>query len=316
MRRRRPRRCVQRLRWRVEFLLARAAMGVVGLLPEGLALRLGAGLGRLAARALPRRRQQVEVNLRLAFPDWDEGKRRCFVGDNLAELGRCAAEWARLPGLSREALLQRVEFVGVEHFERALAKGNGVLAVTAHYGSWELLPAAMRARMPEAELHVVGRKLRNPFLYRRIVRRRTLGGGEVLPQDARAILRALRRGAAIGILADQYAPQRRGGVLAPFFGLRAWTTAGPATLSLRTGAPLLPVCVRRLQGSRHRVEFFPALEIEPRADRAQAIAEGTARMNAALESFIRAHPEPWLWSHRRFRRSPDLGVVDPYEPAP
>lgn len=80
-------------------------------------------------------------------------------------------------------------------------------------------------------------------------RRRALLGGELLP-DARQILRALRRGAVVGLLVDIYTPQRRGGILVPFSGRRAWAAAGPATLALRTGAPILPVWIRRAAGTR------------------------------------------------------------------
>ena len=74
---------------------------------------------------------------------------------------------------------------------------------------------------------------------------------------------------------------------------------------------LVPVHIRRVAGSRHHMEFGPEIDVPQTRDRTADVAETTARINAAIESFIRAHPEHWLWSHRRFRHSPDV-EGDPY----
>lgn len=294
------------LRHALETAAARAAMGLVSALPEHAALAVGAAIGRAAGVLLRRRARISLANLRVAFPQLDEPARRRIYRENMAELGRTAVEWARLPSLSPEALRERVEIVGYEHLGRALARGRGAFAVTAHYGNWELLPALMHAAHPEARLVFVGRTLQNPALFRLIVARREQGGGELLPQDARPILRALRDGKAVGVLVDQYTTQRKGGVLAPLLGVRAWTNAGPALLALRTGAAIVPAHVRRLHGGRHRLEFDPEITLVETGDRDADVRAAVTHINAALSRFIASQPAGWLWSHRRFRRSPDV----------
>lgn len=294
------------LRHAVELAAARGAMAVVSALPERFALAFGAALGRAAGVALRRRRRISLANLRVVFPELDAAARARIFRDSMVELGRCAVEWARLPQLSPEVLRQRVEIVGLEHLRAALAKGRGAFAVSAHYGSWELLPAVMHAAAPDTRVVVVGRRLRNAALYRLIAARREQGGGELLSQDARAILRALRDGRTVGVLLDQYTTQRRGGVLAPFLGARAWTNPGPALLALRTGAPLVPAHVHRIGPDRHRLVFDPEIPVPSSGDRPADVTEAVARTNEALSRVIRADPAPWLWSHRRFRRSPDV----------
>ena len=298
------------VRWRLEWIGVRTATAIVRLLPERWALRLGAVAGRAAAALIPRRREIALANLRLAYPAWSEARRAALARQNLEEIGRIMIEWSYLTRLSPDDVLARLELVGFEHYEAAVARGKGLLAVTAHYGYWELLPTALRARYPDHSIAVVGRPQRNPLVYEMIVRRRLLGA-EMLPRDARTILRALRRGATIGVLIDQYTPKRRTGMVSPFFGGRVWTRTGPAGLARHTGAALVPVHIRRIAGTRHRMEFGPEIEVPQTGDRATDVAEGTARLNAAIESFIRAHPEHWLWAHRRFRRSPDV-EGDPY----
>lgn len=273
---------------------------------EQRALAFGRAAGRVFWWLLPGRRRRARSHVRIAFPNWSHARVDATARASYEELGRSLAEWARLPAVAPDELLARIEWRGLENLERALAPGRGALFATAHYGNWELLPAVFRALRPDVELVVVGRHYEDPGLQAFIERRRELLGGELLRPAARDILRALRRKAVVGLLVDLYTSKRRGGILVPFFGRRAWTTPGPATLSLRTGAPILPVWIRRLDGPRHRVEFAPPLEPIAGDDRERAIRETTERLTAIFEAVIRAEPIPWLWMHRRWKRSPDV----------
>jgi KDO2-lipid IV(A) lauroyltransferase len=153
----------------------------------------------------------------------------------------------------------------------------------------------------------------NSLLYARVLRQRSRTGNLVIDRRkaARAILRALRSGCTVGILNDQYSRRTRG-VFVPLFGLRCSTSAGPATIALRAEAPVVPMYVIRDGPDHHRLVVQPPLELPRTGDRSRDILEATARMNGALEPIIRAHPEQYMWGHRRFRYSPDL-EGNPYE---
>lgn len=302
MSRRRPGGAV---RWRVEGALLRAGVGILRALPPPAVPALGAFCGRWTARLDLRHGERALANLRVAFPDWSEARRRALLERAFAELGRTTAEWALLPDWSREQLEARVEWHGAERLERALARGRGLLVVTAHFGTWEIIPVAARLRFPEAEITAVARTLPNPHVQQVLSERRNHLGGHTLPQNARAVLKALRRNAAVGVLVDQYLSQRRGGILLPFMGLRTWTNPGPATLALRTGAGLLPVHARQMPDGRYRIEFGPEFEPPRCGDRRSDIRELTGRINAWLETLIRSQPELWMWGHRRWHHSPD-----------
>ena len=97
----------------------------------------------------------------------------------------------------------------------------------------------------------------------------------------------------------------------PFFGVRASTSAGVATLAIRSGAPVVPVYALREAPDRHRIVVIPALETPQTGDRRRDARAATRLYNAVFESIIRRHPEHWMWGHRRFRHSPDL-PGDPY----
>jgi KDO2-lipid IV(A) lauroyltransferase len=147
----------------------------------------------------------------------------------------------------------------------------------------------------------------NALLYREVLRQRTRTGAIVIDRrrGARSILRALRDGRLVAILNDQYMRRSRA-VFVPLFGRRCSTSAGAATLALRTSSPVLPLHMVRTGPESHVVRFGPPVEFRPSGDRAKDITELTARTNEVLEGFIRAHPEQWMWGHRRFRHSPDL----------
>jgi KDO2-lipid IV(A) lauroyltransferase len=82
-------------------------------------------------------------------------------------------------------------------------------------------------------------------------------------------------------------------------------------LALRAGAALLPCYCVREGANRHVITYLAPIEIERSGNRARDVETLTAACNAALEDIIRKHPEQWMWSHRRFRHSPDL-ETEPY----
>ena len=130
-----------------------------------------------------------------------------------------------------------------------------------------------------------------------VASRRNLGGGVVLERDTAEIIHALRRNAAVGILVDLRRSRKRGGILVPFLGRRAWTTHGPATIARRTGAALIPAFTRRSEGVRHRIEFLPELE-QPRGP--DLYADTSRRHGGAERRARELHP-----------RRAELVAVDP-----
>ena len=303
------------IRRRVEAAGLAAAVGLVARLPEPAALALGERAGDIAA-SLPTRANRVALaNLGLVFPGLCDLEREALLRDHLRQLGRSAVEWARLPNLAPEALAERVEISGLAHLVGAAARGTGVLVATAHFGFWEITLPALRLRCPDLQVTAVAHAQRNPWVRAQIDARRRFGDGpEPLRQEANSILRALAEGAVVGVLADHYRSPRRGGRLAPFLGRMAWTNPGPATLALRAGCPLLLAHTRRLPDGRHRIEIGPPMTPPASTERPQAIEQLTAALNASIEGWIRAQPQFWLWSHARFRGSPDIDV-DAYERA-
>jgi Kdo2-lipid IVA lauroyltransferase/acyltransferase len=273
---------------------------VLAHLPAGMGLVVGRRLGDALWWLLPRRRRVTLDNLTRSFggerspAELRRLGRRSFqhVGMNLIE----ACRYYLRP---TDVMLSRVRLEGDEHLRTAVAQGRGVLILTAHYGNWELLAAAHG--LSGLPLSIVIRPLDHPLLDELAARFRRRSGAELIikRQAVREVLQALRRQRMVGILLDQNAT-REEGVFVPFFGALASTSKGLAVLALRTGAPVVPVVLRRDPDGRHCVDVGAPIPPPPDRD----VATYTARFNQVLEATIRRAPEQWLWMHARWRTRP------------
>jgi KDO2-lipid IV(A) lauroyltransferase len=295
---------------------ARALVDRLGRAPTRPALAAAAALGRAWARLHGPRTRDARTNLRIAFPEWSEAEREEVLARSLANLARGVVELSQIPVHGAAALRERVAIEGLEHMEAARRRSptGGLIVLTGHFGSWELLAAAMSAAgFPVAVVH---RPRDNPALEAVLAGLRSAGGVQLLARGsaARGALQALREGRFLAIPYDQNC-RREEGVFVPFFGRLACTRDGPPRIALRTGVPVLPVFVfRRADGLHHVARVRPALDLVregPGVERGAAVRENARRMTGAVEEAIREAPDHWVWLHRRWRTQPP-GEPHPY----
>jgi KDO2-lipid IV(A) lauroyltransferase len=278
-------------------------------LPPGAARWLGRRLGDLGYALTPGRRRTALTNLARAFPNLTPGARRRICRRSYQHLGLMVTELAGLLARPLEDTLGRIRIDGLEHLRATVDRHGRALLLTAHLGNWELLPVA--CRLTGYRLSVVLRPLDAPWLDRLATRMRERSAVDLIDKRAalRPVLRALGRGALVGILLDQNAA-RREGVFVPFFGRPASTSKSLAVLALRTGTPIVPAFIRREDAGTHRVLVGPPLQRPPSGDVEAAIVELTARCTEAIEAAIGETPDQWLWMHDRWRTRPPNDRVD------
>lgn len=289
----------------MEFAVAWLALHGVRLLPRRLALKGGQAVGAIAYAVLPHLRRNAEANLRLAFPEFSEADRQRIKRGTFRNLGRLLGEVSQFSKLNRRNIESVVSYVGLENYLAAEASGRGVILLTGHIGAWEL--SVFAHSIYGHPMSFLARRVDNPLVERLAESNRTRFGNRSIDKknSVREVLKTLKSGGVVGILADLNA-SREEGVFCDFFGIPACTTAGVATLALRTGAVVLPGYIVWDEAAKiHRLHFEPPIETISTGNRDEDVLTNTANYTKAIEEIVRRFPDQWLWIHRRWRTRPE-----------
>jgi KDO2-lipid IV(A) lauroyltransferase len=301
------------MRHRLEWWVVRLVRWWAAALPEPLSRAMGTAIGWAFYAADRGHRRLAIRQLQQAFPTKPAAECRAIARATFAHFGRLLVAVLRFSRLTRDQILDRVEFAGVGRVEAALAAGKGALVFSGHFGYWELAGLGQALILPP--LTLLARPLDNPHLHRLLEDMRSATGNKVIYRQGavRKILRALALNECVAVLIDQHI-STADAVTVDFFNRPAATTSAVASLALRTGAPLIPAFALPLPRGRYRLVFEHPVEFpEPAA--ADPIKDLTQRCTDVLEMYVRRHPHLWLWMHRRWRDAeegaPDLAGMFP-----
>ncbi len=291
-------------RYRREALAFRAGMVLFRLIGLRTASALGGFLGRVVGPRTSRARTAAR-NLRWAFPDRTEGELAEIADGMWDNLGRTLAEFAHVDRFWIDRPGGRISFLGTEHIDRARAAGRSIVFVSGHFANWELMPRC--AAQYGLRVGVLYRAPNNPFVRDWLVEARARSIAPVqIPKGkagTRELIAFLAGGGNLAMLMDQKLVE---GIAAPLLGHEAMTSPIAAQLALKHGHAILPASMVRHPGPRFEVVIHPPVELEDSGDRRADIAAATRRLNDILGGFIRAHPEQWLWIHRRWPDRPGM----------
>lgn len=298
----------------IEYAIARALLSGLGALPRRVAVGVGSIIGRLGYFLPGNLRRTGHRNLEIAFPEMPEAERRRILHGSFMSLGRLLGEFSHLPRATPETLRDLIEYdeVGLAHLREAEKNKRGVIFLTGHLGVWELHSFGWSAL--EYPISFLVRPLDNDRIEQMIEGIRTRFGNRAIDKKsaARQSLRVLREGGTLGVLSDLNT-QTHEGVFVPFFGKLACTTAGIATLALKTDAVVIPTCaVWDKERKRYFFHGDPPVELVRTGDHHKDIEVNTARFAAAVERMVRLYPDQWLWIHKRWKTRPP-GEPDLYQ---
>jgi KDO2-lipid IV(A) lauroyltransferase len=253
---------------------------------------------------LPEVRHNLVENFNIVFGDSLSKRERRAIARravrNLLNVPVISVYYAHPKNLPR--VLDNITFVGLDHLKRAMEGRKGVIGLGAHVGNFILLNIALA----QTDLPFIGvtKDSHNKELKERYRQWKIKCGLSWIDADGGAaatkqILRALRDNSIVYLISDER--KKHDGIIVPFFGRPALTAAGPAVLSLRTGAPVVPFFIYEHARHKHTIEVLPPLEAEKTGDYQRDIYLLTEKANEAISDMIRKHPDQWAWTNPRWK---------------
>ena len=276
---------------RASYLAYRTGAELARIVPAALAAPAARIVGRAISLGMPSRRRQVERNLRRATAGELSGLAlRKAVGETFDSYTRYWLELFRLPNEVGGEL--DLDIIGKEHLSRAMDQGSGAILALPHVGGWEFAGAWLTTQgWPPT---VVVEPIEPPDLFEWFAStRRALGMTvvELGPEAGSTVLRALRENRIVCLLCDR--DLTGDGVEVVFFDEVTTLPAGPATLALRTGAPLLPAAVYFGPDGGHHAVVQPPLPTHREGRLRDDVTRVTQALAHSFEELIRAAPEQW-----------------------
>ena len=273
-------------------------------LPVSLAYGIGGRLGILAHVVLGRRRHIARQNVALALGDqMTVAAQRDLVVQSFRGLGWHLIDFCRMRRLTPQRFSHICAMDGFDHLQALLSRQKGVLVISAHFGSWELAGAvALQLDWPT---HMIMRPPKHSGFRQVVERYRRRAGFGLIPHReafARSV-RVLKRGEIVVVLMDQ-SSLRRESVEVEFFGVKTFTSKGPALIAMRSGCPVIGAFLVREEPGQHRLVFTPEIPVQRTNDLSRDIEDNTRAFNRVIESYIRRYPDHWFWLHRRWKERP------------
>ena len=280
---------------------------IIKLTPPCCLYGFAKGIALLAYRFASKQRNIALASLEIAFgkeksaQELDHIARDCFI-----YMAKSAIELMYLMNKPK-VLKERVKIVGVQHLDNALAKGKGVILVSAHFGNFPLLlgklslegykSAGIMRQMRDLKVENIFLKMRNRYGIKTIYAQ---------PRNVcvNSTIESLRNNEAVFIPIDQNFGTA--GIFVDFFGIKAATATGPVVLTQRTKAALLPCFIIRQGDDMHNIVFEPEMALEEGTNSQETVLINIQKLTTIIESYIRRYPAEWGWIHRRWKSKPAI----------
>jgi KDO2-lipid IV(A) lauroyltransferase len=236
---------------------------------------------------------RLESNLRRIVPDADDAEIRVLARQGMRSYMRYWCEAFRLPGWSRERIVDSIRIIDDHHLADGLATGRGVVVALPHMGNWD--HAGAWATLAHSPVVTVAERLKPEDLYEKFLAFRRGLGMDVIPLTGGDpvfpyLSEKLREGNLVALLGDR--DLSNSGVPVRFFGSKAKFPAGPAALAVDTGAVLLTAQLY-LEDGHNVVRFHPPVEVPTEGERSRRIFRTTQLVADQIEVSIRERPTDW-----------------------
>jgi len=283
--------------WLTHFSLM--IVRLVARLPAGARRKLAGGIGWLMEKLGAKRRRITSINLKLCFPDLQQGELNSLLKKNMSATASGLVETASCWYTSLETQQANSQVIGKEHLDAAIAKGKGVILLSFHMTSLEIGGCLLGKHYDFLAMY---KPNKNPLFDKAMCdgRKRHLKG--LLDRNnVRGAIKALKKNEIVWYAADQNYGGKTS-IFVPFFGIQTATITATTKLAKLTGAAVVPFTQRRLEESdSYQLTLYPAFDDFPGENDYQ----DALRINHFLEDYLKKYPVDYMWLHQRFRSRPE-----------
>ncbi len=293
-------------RARLKYFLIRSVVAAIGKMaavaPESWTYSVCVRLTLFLHRKVHKFRKLARKHLEIAFgkektpEEIDEILRQTYIN-----YGKNLAEFLMVPHKSKEWIESRVAFNDPNWIIRTeLQKGNGVIGLSGHFGSWELVAA--RLGIYHYPMVAVVKAQRDAMMSRFVMDTRTKWGNEYIFRTKgvkEECYRQLKQNKILALMADQNASH--GGIFVDFFGREASTFKGPAFFGMMTKAPVVPSFPMRNEDNTVTLHVFKPIEMRDTGNFDEDLQYNVQQCALAVEKFARKYPSEYFWWHRRWK---------------
>jgi KDO2-lipid IV(A) lauroyltransferase len=299
---------------RLQYLALRFVSMILHSFPVDANLRTASLIGTLMYRFDRRHRERALANLRRSFPEMSERRREQLAlrsHQDLVKLGVEVLFTTRLVHLDTWA-----KYIELENFREAvgllLRKDQGLIMLTGHYGTWEVLGYLLAT----LGFHTtsIARPLDNPYVNDWVLGVRERQGQRIIDKNGATseVIDVLTKKGAVGFIADQNAGSK--GIFVDFFGRKASTYKSIGLIAMQFDVPVVIGYARRDPNRFHFTVGVQDIIYPPDwKDQPDPLRYITQRYTTALEDVVRAEPGQYLWVHRRWKTRPKGEAAETYD---
>ena len=291
------------LRYSLVYGAVRLLISISRAFPRRAWLRVCGMLGSVAWHFAVATRKLTEKHLAMAFPNLTSSEIRRLSKSNFKMLGKNAGDIIRSSRVMDLGQLEKFLVTeGLENYEAAHARGNGVIFLTCHLGAFDLqiTNMAMRGLNP----NIIGTPLKDKRLNDLLWNYRNLHGAIPIARGKETfrMIKVLKSGGSVALLIDQDTKVKT--VFVDFFGMQAATPVGATVLALKTGAAVVPTYIYLGDDELQHMHILPEIPMISTGDEEHDIWFNTQILTNFIEEKIRQHPEQWVWMHERWKTRP------------
>lgn len=295
----------KKIKYSTLYYFVRFLIFVSNAMPRTWWLSFCGFLGSVAYRFAVQTRKLSILHLGLAYGKEKSGdeirslSRRMFVmlGKNAGDILRARGAVRTLSDLNKFLVVE-----GFENFEKARAKGKGVIFLTCHLGAFDLQITVMS--LHGLKPNIIGTPLKDERLNELLFDYRNAHGAVAIERgkETLRLIKALKTGGSVAILIDQDTKVKSRFV--DFFGMPAATPVGATILALKTGAVIVPTYIYLGNDNRQHMHILPAMDLVVNGDEEQDMIVNTQNFTNFIETQIRKFPDQWVWMHERWKTRP------------